>query len=242
MAHSQKLNRFLLLIGIAFFLLLSLWFPPTAQAWHWIDVKVFRWLNFYLAEHPVQQIFWAFVSITNIKIADILGALFLLGFFLIYVFEAKGEERKARTAQLIYALIWFEIAMLLCKQVMTPLMIAHGFNRHSPTESLSDTFRLSTVLPTLKVKDSSLFSFPADHGSIVILWCVFLWYFGSWKRGLVAFLSSIVFLLPRLLSGAHWLSDLLVGSLSWVFLLMSVALFSPVYDWTMCALKQVIKK
>jgi membrane-associated phospholipid phosphatase len=234
--QSQKLIKFLLLIGIASFLLFSLWFPPTAEGWHFVDVKVFRCLNSYLADHPVQQIFWAAASI---KITDVFGALFLLGFFLLYVFEEQGEERKKRVVELIYTLIWFEIAMLLCKQIMTPYLIEHGFSRHSPTETFTDTFRLSTVIPSLKVKDSSLFSFPADHATIVFLWCGFLWFFGSWKRGLLAFLFSTIFLLSRLLSGAHWLSDILVGSLSWVLVLMSIALFSPIYDWIMRAISRV---
>lgn len=237
MTQSTRVHSFLSLIGIALFLLFTLSFPPTAQIWYWIDVHVFRWLNTYLLQHPVQQVFWASASI---KITDIFGALFLLGFFLIYVYQEKGEQRKKRAQELLFTLIWFEISMLLCKQLLTPFLIDHGFSRHSPTEVFSDTFRLSTVIPSLKIKDSSFFSFPADHGSIVLLWCGFLWFFDSWKRGLLALLFSTIFLLPRLLSGAHWASDLLVGSVSWVLILMSFALFTPLYDWLMNAIHLII--
>lgn len=240
MSQSQNLKNFSLCIGISLLLLLSFLVPSTANLWHAIDLKIFYWLNSYVAKHPAQQVFWAVTSITNIKIADIFGALFLLGFFLLYIFEVSGQERKTRVVQLLYTVLWFEIAMLLCKQLMTPFLIKQGFSRYSPTEVLPEVFRLSTVLPFLKVKDSSQFCFPADHGSIVLLWCGFLWYFGSWKRGLLAFLFSTIFLVPRLLSGAHWLSDLLVGSLAWVLVLMSIALFSPVYEWGMKAITKVV--
>ena len=235
--YTKKRGAFFLLIGIAISLLLSLYCNPTALWWKKIDYAVFRSLNNYVAGHPIQQIFWAAFSI---KITDIVGALFLLGFTLLYVFEAPVHEQKKRIQELLFMLLWFEIAMILCKQLLTPFLIQHGFSRHSPTETLPNVFRLSSVLPWLKVKDGSLFSFPADHGSIVIQWCVLLWYFGSWKRGLFALIFSSIFLLPRLISGAHWLSDLCVGSVSWVLLLISLALFSPLYEYSMRLVRCIV--
>ena len=230
-------GKFFLLISLALILLLSLYFPPTAFLWERIDVALFTTLNSYIIAHPIQQVFWAAASI---KLTDIFGALFLFGFFLLYVFEVEGIERRKRVRELLFCMVWFEIGMLLSKQVLTPYLIQHGFSRHSPTETLDHSFRLSLVLPWLKVKDSSLFSFPADHGAIVLQWCGFLWFFGSWQRGLLARCFSTIFLLPRLISGAHWGSDLFVGSLAWVLLLTSLALFSPMYSWTMRALKYLI--
>lgn len=211
----------------------------TAHFWGKIDLAVFTTLNNYIVDHPIQQIFWAAASI---KITDIFGAFFLLGFFLLFVFEVDGDLRRKRLRALLFCLVWFEIGMLLSKQVLTPYMMEHDFSRHSPSEIISNSFRLSQVLPWLKVKDSSLFCFPADHGAIVLQWCGFMWFFGNWRKGLLALFFSTIFLLPRLISGAHWMSDLMVGSLAWVLVLAAFSFFSPLYGLVMKGLKILMRE
>lgn len=217
-------SRFYTFLLGAVALTISLFTFPTNLVWDVIDRQTFYFLNSAIADHPVQQIFWAFL---NIKITDVLGALFLLGCFVLYIFEGTGRERRERLAELLYTLIWFEISILLCKQVFTPLCETYKIARHSPTTMLQAQVYLSQIAPSCKIKDSSYFCFPADHAAIVFQWCALLWHFGGWKRGLYALAGSAIFLLPRLISGAHWLSDLLVGSLSIVLISSAFALYTP---------------
>ena len=216
----------------------SLLVPPTDAVWRDFDTFCFRSLNESIIGHPVQQAFWA---IANIKITDIFGASFLLFSFLIYIFEAQGNERRQRVAQFLYTLVWFEISILICKQVYTPICESNGISRHSPTIVLPDAFMLSEVIPWAKIKDSSCFCFPADHASIVFQWCAFLWYFAGWRRGISIFLCSAIFLLPRLISGAHWTSDLIVGSGSVVLIALAWALNTPLYGWAMKRLYRLVR-
>ena len=211
-------------------LMASLFVPPTQGLWSALDTQVFVFLNASIVGHPIAQAFWA---VANIKLTDIFGALFLFGSFLLYVLEAQGEERRQRVAHLLYTLIWFEISIFCCKQIYTPLCEPNGLGRHSPTIVLQPAVWLSKVAPWTKIKDSSLFCFPADHASIVIQWCAFLWFFAGWKRGLSTALIASLFLLPRLISGAHWLSDLLVGSMAITLLALAWALCTPLYSWGM---------
>ena len=211
-------------------MLASLFSPPTDAMWRAFDTAIFRFLNNAVVGHPVQQAFWA---VANIKITDIFGAAFLLSSFLIYAFEGQGVERRRRFAQLMYALLWFEISILVCKQVYTPICEGHGLSRHSPTLVIQDALMLSEIVPWAKIKDSSYFCFPADHASIVFQWCAFLWFFAGWRRGASVLLCSLFFLLPRLISGAHWTSDLIVGSGSVVLVALAWALHTPLYDWIM---------
>lgn len=229
---------FVLLHAFVAFLLLSLFVLPTTELWKSFDVFCFTTLNGSLVGHPIQQAFWA---IANMKSTDAFGALFLLGCFLIYVFEADGNERRKRFAQLLYTVIWFEISILFCKQAYTPFCEYFGLTRHSPTVVLTGALKLSEVVSWTKVKDSSCFCFPADHASIVFQWCAFLWFFAGWKRGLTTLACSTFFLLPRLISGAHWMSDLFVGSLSIITLALAWALCTPVYGWTMKKLYRLVK-
>lgn len=233
----KRSRIFFIFIFVACFLPLSLFILPTSTLWYSFDCEVFRFLNSSIVSHPIQQFFWA---AANIKITDIFGASFLLGFFLLYVYEAQGQERKKRCAELLYTLLWFEFSMFLCKQTLTSWLIDHDFCRFSPTAILDETFRISTVLPSLKIKDVSHFSFPADHASVVFLWCSLLGFFAGWKKGLLAFSFGIFFILPRLISGAHWPSDLLAGSISWTLCMLSIALLSPFYKWGMGKMYRIV--
>ena len=221
---------------LAALLLASLFVPPTDAVWRAFDTAVFRLLNSAIVSHPVQQAFWA---VANIKITDIFGASFLLSSFLLYAFEAQGTERRRRFAQLMYTLLWFEISILVCKQVYTPLCEGHGLSRHSPSLVVQGGLMLSEIVPWAKIKDSSYFCFPADHASIVFQWCAFVWFFSGWKRGLGVLLCSLLFLLPRLISGAHWASDLIVGSGSVVLMALAWALHTPLYGRIMNRLYRV---
>lgn len=63
----------------------------------------------------------------------------------------------------------------------------------------------------MEIKDRSSRSFPGDHASVLLLWTAFLSLFTRGKRLLLVWLTGIFLLLPRLVAGAHWLSDNLVG-------------------------------
>ena len=218
-------------------MLVSLFCLPTERLWNLVDTSCFTALNASIIGHPLQQAFWA---VANIKMTDIFGASFLLGCFLIYIFEAQGQERRRRTAYLLYTLIWFEISILLCKQVVTPIAQWFGLARHGPTSVIKGSLLLSQIAPWVKIKDSSLCCFPADHACIVFQWCALLWFFAGWQRGLFASLFSVLFLLPRLVSGAHWISDLIVGSGSIVAIALAWALFTPLYPWLMDRLYRLV--
>ena len=222
----KKKNLFYFLHILAIVLNISLFILPTQALWLAFDTYLFQALNSSIVEHPIQQMFWA---LGNIKITDIFGALFLLTAFLLYIFEARDEERQKRIEQLLYTIIWFEISILCCKQVITPICENFHLSRHGPTVVLPNAFMLSEVVPWCKVKDSSYFCYPADHAAIVFQWCAFMWFFAGWKRGLFVLISSMICILPRLISGAHWASDLLVGSGSIVMVAMAWAVCTPMY-------------
>ena len=74
-------------------------------------------------------------------------------------------------------------------------------------------------------KDWSSTSFPGDHGMMLLIFTFYmLRYFGK-KAFAASLLVVIVFSMPRIMSGALWLTDVVVGSgaicssvLSWMLL------------------------
>jgi len=215
-------QRGLFSLSFALLLLFSLFVLPTKSLWASFDSWVFHACNSYVAHHPIQRIFWA---LANIKITDLFGALFFIGCFATYILEATGQERRKRSAQLLYTLLWFEISILLTKQLLIgPLINALSLWRKGPTLLFPDTsYFLSRLVFWHKTKDCSHSCFPGDHAIIIFHWCALFYYFAGKKWGIPTALFGIFFLFPRLISGAHWASDLLVGSLSIVTFFLFVA-------------------
>ena len=87
------------------------------------------------------------------------------------------------------------------------------------------------------MKDASGRSFPGDHASVLLLWAIFLSPFArGWRRWLVWGLT-LLFILPRLVSGAHWLSDVLVGGLFLSLIAIGWGLYTP-YAARACGLME----
>jgi membrane-associated phospholipid phosphatase len=60
---------------------------------------------------------------------------------------------------------------------------------------------------------------------------VFFWYYGGRRFGLVCLFMTVIFSLPRLIGGAHWLTDDLVGGGFITLLAMSWLLATPLQHW-----------
>ena len=234
-AKHMKWRPFLLYHLVAFFLFFSWIFPPTATLWQEFDIAIFRFLNGSLENRPLTQVFWA---LANVKITDLFGAIFMAAFSLIYVFEKGKETAKHRLAQFFYLCIWGEIGILTLKEVIFPLLVSVNFLRESPSLIFNDTIRLSGIVSWLKIKDHSYWSFPGDHAFIALQWAGFITYFCGWRHGILAYLSSIFFILPRLIAGAHWMTDALIGSFSLALILLAWGAATPLYAFSMKYLEQ----
>ena len=215
---------------IACFIVLSWLHPQSRVIWDSLDVQCFRFLNGNLESHHLLQIFWA---IANVKFVDIFGALFMSSFFFVYIFDKDKHTAIQRLAQFFYVCIWGEFGILFSKQAAFWVLKQVDFMRDSPTITLYSPIMLSEVVPWLNVKDFSHCSFPSDHALIVMQWAAFVWYFCGHRLGIAAALSAIFFTLPRLIAGAHWLSDALVGSLTMVLVILAWATCTPIYSFLM---------
>jgi membrane-associated phospholipid phosphatase len=120
---------------------------------------------------------------------------------------------------------WFTFTLLIRFCTKFLLGIVFEYHRASPSCVLSPAVPLAPLFPELQIRDASLVSFPSDHCLILWSWTAFMWRYASRTYGYVALLISLMFATPRLVSGAHWLTDELVGSL--VIVAMS-------FTWLVC--------
>lgn len=95
-----------------------------------------------------------------------------------------------------------------------------------------DVVHLSDYYPNLEaaweLKDRSSKSFPGDHASVLLIWALFMSVF---SRRLVQFLViwglAVLFMLPRLVAGAHWGQDDYIGGLLMAVLALGWSYYTP---------------
>lgn len=212
-------------LAILFLLGTFLW-PATFSLWQSLDTYIFKALNHTLEGHPWVQVFWAFV---NHKKADLVEDLVFLIFFIIGIRAAPKEKRLRRTAEFIFcillagALIYFVNRTFLKNHILIP--------RESPSLVVTPCVRLSEEIPWMVVKDETVDSFPGDHATTLLLFSITYTFFAGRRLGIYAILYVIFRMLPRLIVGAHWFSDIAVGSGCLALFFLSWALCTPFHSW-----------
>jgi membrane-associated phospholipid phosphatase len=223
-SHTWKLKILLLWHLIGALLLASLFWPVTKVYWEMLDVAFFKWINSTLRDRPLWQLFWA---CANHKLADWLEDLFILGFFIAYVRQAHQSLRKRKIAEVLFCVIYIGAAIFFINRLVFRENLE--IPRLSPTLVVDDSVRLSKEIPWMKIKDSCSTSFPGDHGTTALLFAAVYTYLAGWRLGVLACLYAAFLCLPRLITGAHWLSDVVVGSGTITIVVLSWAFCSPLF-------------
>lgn len=208
------------ILGLALFMS---WYLPAGHAvWFNIDSAIFYFFNQHLTR---SRAFLNLVAITNIRAFDGCSLLAMGLLYLAYFWRGRPQGRRR--------MIIIGIVMLLITVVLNQVahLIAHSLpGAHpSPTLVLPNINRI-TELTNWPTKDASASSFPGDHGMMLLIFACFMWrYFGR-KAFLIALAIALVFASPRVMSGAHWFSDIAVGSLSIILVGLSWCLLTPFSD------------
>lgn len=221
-----------MIIGI---LLTSFFWQETKIYWDMIDLSVFRFINNSLEGNQPWQIFWA---LANHKKADLFEDLCIFLFFFTWIRSSPPYAQVKHTAQFLFCILYVAFTILLVNHLIFRVCV-EVFHA-SPTLALEHTIRLSKEIPWLSIKDSSPKSFPADHGTTALLfaWCYA--FFSTRKRALIGILYASFLCMPRLITGAHWLSDVIVGSGSIAILFLSWAFYSPLHIYCTNYLEKLI--
>ncbi|HQW29365.1 MAG TPA: phosphatase PAP2 family protein [Verrucomicrobiales bacterium] len=174
--------------------------------WKQLDYNVFGNLNGGLRDNRTAQMIWA---AANNRAFDLVSAALLGLVVWISVFrKAIPEERLEQLKVGIFLLI---VTVVL---VQAFRFTVFDFSRLSPSLIITDlAVRLSQLDHiTWTLKDTSASSFPGDHGAVLLVGVVYITYFSGRRWGALAIMVAILCALPRLIAGAHWATDILVGS------------------------------
>ncbi len=186
-------------------LILTWLLPYTHHLWDLIDIGTFQILNHNLEGHPKIQIF---AALTNHRLFDIITASIMFLPIYLYMKKEKGTCFNKHFSTFFAFALYSTITMITVRFFINSILDIH---RLSPSHLQDYVIRLSAALPRLHIRDASSNSFPGDHTAVLFLWTGFLWHIGSWRYGIPAMLFAIIASLPRLVGGAHWLSDDVIG-------------------------------
>lgn len=205
----------------------------------YLDTKTFLFLNGTLHKNLFFQSFWILL---NHKAADWVGDGMMLTLFMIYICSKK-KGRMIRVAEFILTTLCLVTVILFVNTYLFrhPLR----FKRESPTLICKNSHRISKEVKWIKIKDSSKHSFPGDHATTALTFALFFVYFTRFPLNCFGIAYGIIMSLPRIILGAHWLSDVLIGSFSIALLFFSWIEFTPFHTYFVkrfCSLMVYLKR
>ncbi len=237
---SWNYKKLLLCHTIIAVMILSYFVPLTRVLWDTIDHGFFHWLNGSLQGNRPWQLFWA---ISNHRLADWLHDVVIFGLILSTIFMVRKEERIKKTAEFLFCILYIGCIIYFINRMLFRKYL--DFERLSPTLVFPDSVKLSKEITWLGVKDTSRQSFPGDHATTAIFFAAIYAYYANKKLILFGCLYAVFMCLPRLVTGAHWLSDVVIGSGSIVLFFLSWAFYSPfaakIIGW-ICSFLQLRKQ
>lgn len=217
-------------------MLLGLFIPYTRNLLTAIDHNFFFFVNNSLKGHPNWQFFWV---IANHKLTDWAHDLVFFALFVAAIMSVPKVERLKKTAQFLFCIFYISLIIYFINRILfrENLSIA----RVSPTIEFPDCVRLSKEFPHINIKDSSKQSFPGDHATAALFFAVCYNYYANRKLAILGWIYAIFICLPRLIVGAHWLSDVVIGSGCIVLFFFSWAVYSPLGAKATCFTEQILR-
>lgn len=212
---------------LAALLMLSWMIEPFHSLWMAMDDWFFWIFNDSLKNgSDSYRYFWALV---NMQEFDKFVAVVLLGIFVVHALT-KGKQHWGRHLGIM-------VAMFAVLGVWTGYGNHTGigqllpFERPSATLDYKDSFRLAQWSTELKTKDSSADSFPGDHGMILLIVAGFVAYYFKRGYGWFALAFAVIGTMPRVVAGAHWMTDEIVGAVFIAMLALSWNFHTPIGEW-----------
>ncbi|HEX8595195.1 MAG TPA: phosphatase PAP2 family protein [Pseudomonas sp.] len=220
-----NVNR-LVLCNLTAMTLLAVWIWPTGHAlFTQFDEWLFHLLNRPLAHSAVWLDIW---TVASMRPFDAVVGLILLSLLI------KGDWvfKAVQTRTALFGFLSILLLLLVIRALFSKWLDHSSLQHDSPSMVLIDSVRLSEIFPTLEknwqLKDRSSQSFPGDHASVLLIWAMFMTVFSrSLIQRMVIWGLALVFMLPRLVAGAHWGQDDYIGGVMIALLALGWGYYTP---------------
>jgi membrane-associated phospholipid phosphatase len=206
---------------IAALLLMGSWLWPFSRSlWDILDRLCFQALNATIAWGKPWAVFWA---LTGDRIFDYVAAAIVILVFIIFIFGYKKRLSRRDLFLTLFSIIMLGIVIGLQRELIS-------WPRLAPSNLFEGRNSIKEFVFWSRAKETSASSFPGDHATVMMIITVLFWRFFGHKLGQIMLGLTVLFTLPRLAAGAHWLTDDLVGG-GFVVLLMLAVIDGTPFVW-----------
>lgn len=208
------------ILGVVLFF--SWYITHLSGFWFEIDKAIFYTFNQMLT---TSKAFMYFVAFINLRAFDIVAFVAMLAIFYSYYRKSNVEGKRW--------LFCVGVAMIFSAIIMKQFDKMFTFDRISASgyfEQLYHNVSFVSQLSGWPAKDYSASSFPGDHGMMLLIFVAFMWKYIGKSAFFKALAVFIIFSFPRIMGGAHWFTDVFVGSMSFALVILSWILLSPAAD------------
>lgn len=209
---------------------LVVWFHPITH--HYcakLDAVAFLSLNGTLLWSTAWQQFWGWLNHPN---ETWLNLVVMVAINVVGILTIKPRQQQSRAwLMLLYFWGFFQLGLLLLHLLFTDIL---ALQRTSPSIMLEPIVVLSEV----SARPCKIFSyncFPAGHAFVAIYWAGFTNVFINNNQRIIKWLAwccVVLLILPRLIGGGHWLSDIFFTTmLAYIWLLWGQYLLAIISNW-----------
>ncbi|MFK8040147.1 MAG: phosphatase PAP2 family protein [Rickettsiaceae bacterium] len=208
--HLYKPHKSLILIAInlgVMFTMFIVWFVPnTHNIIEKFDSSVFLSLNgLLLCSHALQFI----IALLNHSNESWINVVVMMFINLSMLFGRDNECCRLRLfKEIIYFWLFFQVVLLTNSFLFSKILDIH---RLSPSVVILPIISLSETINISDIKELSCNSFPAGHTLIAVYWMCFSVF--EIKHHILytilVYVIGIFIIIPRLFTGAHWMTDVL---------------------------------
>ena len=224
---DRKKLYWIILCNILGALLLGTWFACTPGGeyhglWLTLDKNIFYFFNQLLTQ---SKAFMYFVAVVNLRAFDVVAFVAMLAIYYSYYRKSNVEGKRW--------LFCIGVAMLVSAVIIKQFDKLLPIDRMSASayfDQLYHNVNWVSQLSGLPAKDKAGSSFPGDHGMMLLIFAVYMWKYLGRSAFVKALAVFVIFSLPRIMGGAHWFTDVYVGSVSFVLIVLSWILLTPLAD------------
>lgn len=230
----MKWKPFLTSFGVLAFLWITFISSWTQPVWNSIDVAIFKYLNGTLEGNKFLQYFWATI---NHKRMDLVEDIVFLVFFIWGIKAAPKDQKWKRASQFIFTILLAGCVILFINRNLLRYNVL--IPRESPSLVVSPCVKITDEIDWTGLKDETIASFPGDHATTLLLFGFLFSAFVPRRLATVAWLYVAFRILPRLVVGAHWFSDVAVGSVTIALFFTACFLYTPLGTLIIQALEKL---
>lgn len=199
---SNQLKTWPWILGFLICLLGIAFVPATQNTLLAYDDQITRWFNGLLGH---SRSFDVFVGGLNSKAGDLIVVLSFLSFFAVN--SCYRWNRREVCSRLAF---WCWVSVLFILLYQGQRVFEAAFDRDSPGKAIEGWFNLKQAYG-IKVKYNNSHSYPSGH-SMAYYFVAFMALRRSLRTGLILLTVALIVPTTRIMTGAHWASDIFLGA------------------------------